>query len=542
MNDPDPMLTRSNGMNDDLPERLWGIDDLAAIEDRPSGGMPGGLVSMAFITAALKRRAWLWCLTGVLGLLIGSGLYLKYPPAYHASATVLLVDNPNQDPAVQIQNDQATAQSQAVAALAVKQLGTGQTVGSFQAASTVAILTNNVLLFNVGAPSANEALKRVTALAAGFLEFRAQYEQAAQQQELAVLDQQFSEAEQSLNSINAHISQIPKGTSSPSEQARLTKLETQRSAEGQIEQYVTGTKATLKTTTFASVHNSKLLGTATSIPRSHVKGAALYVAGGLIVGLAVGIIIVIITALMSDRLRRRDDVTDALGVPVRLSVGTLRRHRLPGRPGRAAGRDRDVKRVVAHLRRTVPGRSHGATGLVVVAIDNAQDVAPAVVSLAVSCAYDGRQVVVADLAGGALAGLLGAKGPGIHPVTVGNEHLTAVVPDRDDITPVGPLQTLAQHPPASEDLVTACASADLLLTLATLDPAWGGDHLATWATAAVAMVTAGRSSGERIHAAGEMIRLAGTRLDSAVLIGAEKSDESLGVTLTPEESTRVRLN
>ena len=497
---------------------------------------------MAFITAALKRRAWLWCLTGVLGLLIGSGLYLKFPPAYHASATVLLVDNPNQDPAIQIQNDQATAQSQAVAALAVKQLGIGQTVGSFQAASTVTILTNNVLLFNVGAPSANEALQRVTALATGFLAFRAQYEQAAQQQELAVLDQQFSQAEKSLNSINAQISQIPKGASSPAEQATLTKLETQRSTEGQIEQYVTGTKATLKTTTSAMIHDSKLLGTATPIPRSHVKGAGLYVAGGLVVGLALGMIIVIVTALMSDRLRRRDDVADALGAPVRLSVGTLRRRRLPGRPGRAAERGRDMKRVVAHLRRTVPGRSRSATGLVVVAIDNAQDVAPAVVSLAVSCAYDGRQVVVADLAGGALAGLLGAKGPGIHPVTVGNEHMTAVVSDRDDLTPAGPLQTLAQHPPASEDLVTACASADLLLTLATLDPALGGDHLATWATDAVAMVTAGRSSAERIHAVGEMIRLAGTRLDSAVLIGAEKSDESLGVTLTPEESTRVRLN
>ena len=163
-------------------------------------------------------------------------------------------------------------------------------------------------------------------------------------------------------------------------------------------------------------------------------------------------------------------------------------------------------------------------------------------SLAVTCAHDGRQVVVGDLADGALAGLLGAKGPGIHPVTAGGQRMTAVVPDRDDITPAGPLQTLAQHAPASEALIAACASADLLVTLATLDPAFGGDHLATWATEAVAMVTAGRSSGERIHAVGEMIRLAGTRLDSAILIGAEKSDESLGVTRTPEESAQVRLN
>ena len=87
------------------------------------------------------------------------------------------------------------------------------------------------------------------------------------------------------------------------------------------------------------VHDSKMLGAATAIPRSHVKGAALYVAGGLFGGLAVGMVIVIITALVSDRLRRRDDVAEALGAPVRLSVGALRRRRLPGRPGRAAKRE-----------------------------------------------------------------------------------------------------------------------------------------------------------------------------------------------------------
>jgi hypothetical protein len=43
------------------------------------------------------------------------------------------------------------------------------------------------------------------------------------------------------------------------------------------------------------------------------------------------------------------------------------------------------------------------------------------------------------------------------------------------------------------------------------------------------MVTAGRSSWTKIHAAGEMVRLAGTRLVSAVLVGADKTDESLGV-------------
>ena len=94
----------------------------------------------------------------------------------------------------------------------------------------------------------------------------------------------------------------------------------------------------------------------------------------------------------------------------------------------------------------------------------------------------------------------------------------------------------AQADPA---LVTACSSADLLLTLAILDPALGGDHLGTWATSVVAVVTAGESSAEKIYSVGEMIRLAGTRLDSVVLIGADKTDESLGVLDSADQSVLI---
>jgi hypothetical protein len=69
----------------------------------------------------------------------------------------------------------------------------------------------------------------------------------------------------------------------------------------------------------------------------------------------------------------------------------------------------------------------------------------------------------------------------------------------------------------------------MLLTLLTLDPSFGGEHLQTWAANAVVVVTAGRSSWTRINAVGELIRLSGTRLAFAVLIGADKTDESLGV-------------
>jgi hypothetical protein len=81
--------------------------------------------------------------------------------------------------------------------------------------------------------------------------------------------------------------------------------------------------------------------------------------------------------------------------------------------------------------------------------------------------------------------------------------------------------------------LAAYASADLLLTLAVLDPSIGAEYLAGWACGAVVVVTAGQSSAERIRAVSEMIRLSGTSLISGVLIGADKTDESLGLTITP---------
>ena len=182
------------------------------------------MVSLAFIRAALRRGAKVCvCATAVLGLLIGSAFYVKYPPAYHATASVLLADNPNQDPAVESQTDANLAQSQAVAGRVVQQLGLKQTVASFQAAYTVAVVTDTVLTLNVGAPiKRGGGAVEASALATAFLQYRAKYMRAQQQQLLTDLDQQYSAAQQQLNSINAQISQLSAEPSSPSSKQRST--------------------------------------------------------------------------------------------------------------------------------------------------------------------------------------------------------------------------------------------------------------------------------------------------------------------------------
>jgi hypothetical protein len=63
-----------------------------------------------------------------------------------------------------------------------------------------------------------------------------------------------------------------------------------------------------------------------------------------------------------------------------------------------------------------------------------------------------------------------------------------------------------------------------------LTPELGADHLATWASNATVVVTAGQSTTTKIQATGEMLRLAGLEINSAVVLRPDRTDEGVGIT------------
>jgi len=495
------------GAGNDGHERQWLIDDVTAVEDQPADSS-ANLVSLGFLTAALRRGKWFWCVTAVVGLLVGAGYYLKGPHPNQASTTLLLTVGAEVQPGTAILEDQALAQSHTMAGITLRKLGLQESVTSFLGSYTVTPLTDRVLRITASAPSSSEAVRRANALATEFLTFRADQLRAEQQLEFTALDQQ-------LSALRA------RGKRASSDLAPL-------------EQAIAADKAAARVTTANLIGGSNVLDAASPVPPHSVKKRLLeYGGGGFLIGLILGLIIIVLRALVSDRLRRRDDVARALDAPVR-SIPAMGVSRWLSVGGRVSGRY--PERVVAYLRDVVPTSSRGAVALAVVPVDDPRVAAMSLVSLAVSCAQEGKRVVMADLCGGApAAALLGARGPGAHTVSMDGARLVVAVPDPNEFAPVGPLSpnSLRALSATADAMAAACASADLLLTLITLDPAAGGDHLATWAADAVVVVQAGRSSWTKIHAVGEMIRLAGARLVSAVLVGADKGDESLGVTLTP---------
>jgi capsular polysaccharide biosynthesis protein len=541
VSDTDQTVTWLPRTGDEPPARLPAFEDPAGVDDRTSAGPASGLVSLGFIGAALRRSARLWCVLAIVGLVVGGAYYVARPPAQKATVSLLLVDNPNQNPADEIQTDMALASSYPVAAGVISQLGLPQTPSTFVGTYTVAATTSQVLTITVSAPTSNEAVQRASAIATQYLKFRAQYAETQQQETNVQLNQQVTQAQQQLDSVNSQISQVSAQPSTPSQQAELKKLKAQRTAASNnltsVQQQVTQTLVSTQMVTQSMVQGSEVLNAAVPVKHSSLKGALLYAIGGLFGGLVLGMIIVIVGAVTSDRLRRRDDIAYALGAPVRLSVGTIRESRwVPRLPRRAASQRRHMERVVEHLRSAVPQNSRGPAGLAVVAVDNAQTVAQAVAALAVSGSKLRWRVVVADLSTGSYAArLLGAAGPGMSTVSPEGAPIVVMVPAADDVAPIGPLRGHAQgkeHAQPDEALAAACARADLVLSLVTLDPSFGGEHLATWATDVVAVVTAGHSTMVRIHAVGEMIRISGARLSSVVVVGADQSDESLGLTST----------
>ena len=207
------------------------------------------------------------------------------------------------------------------------------------------------------------------------------------------------------------------------------------------------TAASYPVTRTAMVAGSVILDSAVLTRRGH-QAILFYPLGGLFLGLMLGLGIVIVGALASDRLRRRDDVAYALGVPVTLSVGTHTRATAGcpvgsgSRPPGAAPCGVSSRTCAAPCLRAPetphwlpfpwttrgPRRCpwyHWPCRAPVKASASWWPTCPAALPA---------------------ARLLGVGKPGVHEVSVRGVRLVVAVPGRDDVAPVGPLPVRLARP------------------------------------------------------------------------------------------------
>ena len=486
------------------------------------GDTPEGLISLRALRGALRRRAWLVCAAAAAGLAVSGALFVFAPSAYQAQTSILITNNPDLDAASQMQGNVTLAESLQFAAVALHKLGLHESVTSFAHSYTVAAPTDELLQITANASSASAADRQANVLAAAFMQYRASRLDLQQQIDLPTINQQ-----------------IPGLTDRAADIAQQIQAESGLAKSAQRDQKLSSLRASLAATnaklgalkyqvaneplvTLSMINGTVLQDAAAPIPPSRKHVELMTGVAGLVAGLAVGLGIVLVDAAASDRLRRRRDIARALGAPIKLTIAEPR----------AAASAGGMPRLIAHLRSNVR-EAHGTpAALAVVAVGNADVVARAVVGLARAYAGDGKRVVLADLADGApAASLLRVREAGVHLAGPDQERIVVARPDSSDRVPMGPVRRRSQGAPRirpGKALATVYASADVLLTIATLDPAYGAEHLATWTTDVVVVVTAGRSAAPTLKSTGQMVRLAGLRLVSAVLVGADKADDSLG--------------
>ncbi|TCC05625.1 Wzz/FepE/Etk N-terminal domain-containing protein [Kribbella soli] len=507
------------------PEVVWSDDEPYGIDERTDSYPPDGLVTLRFLKDAVRRHAWLWITIAVLGLAGGTAIPFVMPPAAESSAKLLLTHREGDNLDTAMSTDASLVTTRAVAQLAIQKLNLTDTPDELLKRYSATALTDRILQIDTKAKTSAEATALADTIATVYLVFRNQQivEQAAPlRADLAAAAAAVKRAEAAVRAAGGD----PSDTSAPTTTltARLGQArDTQRYIEQQLlDQQVSGARMT----------SSRVLDQATPVLVSRRHTQIVATGSGLVVGLFLGIGFVVVRAMISDRLWRRQDVAHALGMPIRLSIGrprlrrrrTLRRLRAP---------EPDLGPVVRHLGWNVTAEDGLTPALAVVSIDTTKDCARIVALLAQSFAEHGQRVLVADLTDtGDLAAMFGIRKPG----TFDTEGTATDLPINvhRPASGTGALEGLRLHEDEDGDtddekaLRAVWAAADVVLVHATLSPALGAEYLGAWAPRAALVATAGRSNATTLHATGEMIRLAGLRVVTTVLLRADRTDDSLG--------------
>ncbi len=456
---------------------------------------------------------------------------------------------PGSDAAVESANDLAMVKTAAVGQAAIKALGEkGLTPTKLLGKAPAAIVSDNILNLTISGSTAQEAVRRVSAVTTAYLAFRAHQYSAQNQSVTNAANAQINKFESEVNQLTAQINSLDPNTQGN----EVTNLINQRST---VSNQIVNLQQTVQQDNLATLsvtNGSQVLTSGTAGHLSKVKVLLIDGLSGLIGGLALGMLYVILAAVLSDRLRRREDIASVLGVPIELSVGRVHRRsifsgkHLPSslrRLGKvlhlqwlfgqnvadlAADPSVDVLAVAQHLRDRLELAGPRPTELVI-ALDDTDGPAAAISTLAADLSRLGKKVVLID----ATATRVLAKTYGDEQVNqqrieiAGSPEVTLITP----ALPGGPDESGRRKPTRA-----GLAEADTVLVLASVDSATGAWHLATWSNQAALTVSAGGSTAERINAVAELLEAANIAVDSVILLGADANDDSVGI---PEPGASV---
>ena len=271
-----------------------------------------------YLRSAMRRRWRVWVGLMALGALLGLGVVVLTPPGSSAKVTLLMAHPPNIDGPEGIAMDVSLLNTREVSQRTVQALGIGLTPEAFRAAVSAEPVTNEILAITVSGPDDASAAARANELVRQYLDFRsaqltsltsgirAQYASrvAAAQGEVTTLTKQFEQ-------LSAQGAAAQSGA--------FDALSRRTDLNKQIADWQAASdNATLGTD--AAIESTHVIDPVHADTSSTKRALVLAVASGMTVGAALGMGFVLFRALVTERLRRRQDVGVALGSPVRFSV------------------------------------------------------------------------------------------------------------------------------------------------------------------------------------------------------------------------------
>lgn len=507
----------------------WRIEDPDP-EEPVVGSTSSGFVSLHFLRSALRRRWWVWVAAAVAGMMLGIAWTVLVPMKGQGTVTLLLTHETGTDPAVAMATDVSLLRTRTVAQAVIDDLGLEMTPEVFQETVALTPVTSTVLQIDVSGPDDVSAVARAKALSEAYLAFRSTQLESQSQ---ALIDgyQALIEGyqEKAAKLSGQYDALTAKGVDSQSLAADV--LSQRAGVIGQIsraQQLIEDTRLQSN----SIVEASHVLDAPSAVPQSGLKRAVINTMAGLIGGLAVGIGLVLFQALTSGRLRRRDEVALALAAPVRFSAGHISGRRAWWRrTGSRSSPEHGLEVLAQGLESALSAPKGRQARLSLVAVDDAPDAVLVTARLAAHLAGAGKSVFLVDLSesGRLEAAVTKAldreqQGPRqVEPVVFRPEGPPAFA-----LGPVGAAPNLQTELSKGDPMRTTWNGADVVLTLAEVDPAVGVDHLTSWVDRVVLLVAAGRSSAERLRTAGELVRTAGLELVFAMMVDADRTDESSG--------------
>jgi capsular polysaccharide biosynthesis protein len=520
-----------------VSDPAWADDD-GLFDDQPTNAHPpDALVTLRFLRDAIRRHLRVWVVLALVGFLGGLASTFVVPAPSLSSTRLLITHRDGEDPTKAMATDVTLATTHTVAQRVIDLLKLPISQDDLLKEYTVVAKTDRVLEITAAGKTSDDATKLAGVVAQVFLVYRKEQialQDAPLRRDLTAAQNDLAVAEQAVRATGDDpTANELKHPNSP-EGVRLGAARDQ--AVYVRQQLLDSQVQALR------MNSSRMLDVATPVPVSIKRTLVINAGTGLVAGLFIGLAFVIVRALISDRLWKRQDISQALGARIRLSSPRPSRLKLLPRPRylRPSQRQKpEVQLMTQHLDQRIFWGEHPTPAMTVISVDDVNTCALVVASLAVALAEDGKHVLVADLTeSGRLAGMLGVKTPGTHEsrFSASSRRLDVHRPDHAG----GPAQGCYLHlsdsnrPASSGDIAldSAWEVADVVLSLTTLTPELGADHLATWASHATVVITAGQSTTAKIQATGEMLRLAGLEIDSAVVLRPDRTDEGVGVTET----------